>query len=128
MKADERVKRILVNNLKRWLDELYGRIFLQIKAIENAPTVEEIMILKKGLILFCLEFLPLSVNECYFCIERKWWKGDICENCPYAKFHKPCREEDSDYRKIREIIWKAIEIVGEYYYKGERYDCKEKEK
>jgi len=117
MKVDEEVRRQLIENLKIWLKRLNRIVKSLVKDMEEAETVEEIMALKRELLLRYICLIPISASYCYFCI-----KHDLeCNKCEYAKHHGICTYAESDYAKI---IDKAKELeltVAELYYKGEKY-------
>jgi len=118
MKADEKTKEILVKKLKEWLSEVYEKMDICIKEIEIADTVENVMRYKKKLLLDYLCETPLDASTCYFCIDE----GNFCEDCLYAKYHKPCGEVGSDYYEIKKALRRLITLIDEKYYSGEKYE------
>ena len=118
MKVDEIVKRMLVCNLRRWLEDLNGWLKWTIDAIERSDTVEEVMYWKKRLLTVMLDNLPLSVGHCYFCL-----KHDMkCDECEYARVHGFCVRRDSDYKRIVDEVKRLREMIDELYYRDESYD------
>jgi len=124
MKVNKDVKEKLIKSLKDWLDWFYKSIEFKIEEIKEAETVEKIMQLKKELLVFCLEGLPLEDIHCYFCILQDYKNDSTCKGCLYAKIHGYCADVKSDYKKVKMAIGKAIDTIEEKYYFGETYDEK----
>jgi len=124
MKIDKSVKKELIENLEDWLDRFHDAIEFKIEKMKDAKTVEEIMQLKKELLVLCLKKLPLGDSYCYFCILQDYKDICGCKSCLYAKVHGYCNNVDSDYKKVKMAIGKAIDTIEEKYYFGETYDEK----
>jgi len=124
MKVDKDVKKRLIANLKYWLQDLNNSVKTILKHMKKAETVEEIMQLKKDLLILCLEKLPLDDIHCYFCILQDYKNNSSCKNCLYAKIHGYCDDVKSDYKKVKMAVGKAIDTIEEKYYFGETYDEK----
>ena len=118
MKADAMLKEKLVKNLREWLEKVNEKMNYYIEKIKEAETVEEIMKLKKNLLLEYLYNAPLDSTTCYFCI----YNNEFCEFCSYAKTHGFCGDSDSDYRKIKSAFRKLVELIDKKYYSGEKYE------
>jgi len=118
MNSDRKFQRELVKNLERHIREFsHGYRFL-VKKIREARSVEEIMELKREILLFWIRELPLRSVHCYFCLLPV---GEDCQGCLYGKIHGICSRKDSDYLKIWD---KRLALLSEIksYFKGERYD------
>ena len=111
MKVDKDVKKRLIANLKCWLQDLNNSVKTILKHMKEAETVEEIMQLKKELLVLCLERLPLGDSHCYFCILQDYKNNFACRGCLYAKTHGYCAKVKSDYKKIKMAIKVAFFIA-----------------
>ena len=118
MKVDEKVKEVLVRNLRGWLEDLNGRLKWAIDAIERAETVEEVMYWKKWLLTTMLHNLPLAAGHCYFCLKHNM----KCDDCEYARIHGVCANEDSDYKKITVGVERLKKTIDMLYYNDEVYE------
>jgi hypothetical protein len=94
--------------------------------------VEELMEMKTLMVSWYLGHVPLSHEECYFCVLH----GDIdkdcvvvagvnCDACEYAVVHGQCGASGSDYMKILEKVRELRDMIENLYYKGEVYDDEE---
>ena len=122
MKVNKDVKKRLIANLKCWLQDLNNSVKTILKHMRKAETVEEIMQLKKDLLILCLEKLPLEDDHCYFCVLQDYKDISDCKGCLYAKVHGYCENINSDYKKVKIAVGKAIDTIEEKYYFGETYD------
>lgn len=119
MKVDKDVREQLVKNLEDWLDGLHRVMKYQIEKINEAETVEDIMRYKKDMLAHYVKYIPVGIDQCYFCLLH--WLDD-CEPCQYGVIHGVCDSAGSDYREI-DMLWnKLIRAIEEKYYKGESYD------
>ena len=118
MKVDEETRTELIENFEKWLRGVNTDMNYYIEKIKEAETVEEIMKLKKNLLLEYLYNAPLDSTTCYFCI----YNNEFCEFCSYAKTHGFCGDSDSDYRKIKSAFRKLVELIDKKYYSGEKYE------
>ena len=122
MKVDKDVQERLVKNLKNWQKELNEGIDGIIEYISKADTVEQIMRAKKNLLCHLLKRFPLTAAHCYFCLKIIEKELLTCEHCPYAKKHKICDEDGSDYFLIKDSLKTFYHLVQKLYYKDETYD------
>jgi len=118
VKVNEATRRKLIKSFKMWLKMLNKVIKSLIKDMEKAKTVEEIMELKKELLIKYVQLMPITSSYCYFCIEHFM----NCDKCEYAKHHGICDYAESDYFKIYDKAVDLKRTIEELYYKGERYD------
>lgn len=134
MKADEKVKKILVRSLREHLTLFFISAENLLNDIEDAKTVEEVMMYKRDLLSKWVYEIPLQSRHCYFCIlkillsKNSNFSNFSCwESCKYAKHHGVCDSQaDSDYSQIKKKI--KILLAGiDDYYKGETYEEEEKE-
>ena len=117
MKVDEGVREELIKNLRDWLDDFNFTMKKIIDSMEKAKSVEEIMKLKKKLLLKAIDMLPIFAEECYFCILC----SSECSICKYKDYHGVCHNSNSDYMKIIEKRRELMELIEKLYYKGEKY-------
>jgi len=117
MEANEKIKTDLILNLKSRFSRLEEWILLYLNQMKQAATVEEIMQIKREMLLAWLEYLPLRPENCYFCIEHS---KDKCTGCRYKDFHGKCTEPDSHYAKIIEAR-RQLESEVKNYYLDETY-------
>jgi len=126
MEINEEVRQELIENLCEHLNAFKDVVNKIINRMRKAKTVEELMRLKKRLLLVWLDSMPLSSAECYFCLLGKKVSVvmiNVCKICNYGKLHKICLYEGSDYAKITEALRRAIKKIDKLYVKrGERYD------
>jgi len=132
MKADKEILAELASNIERELCNLTDRVLLHKRQILNASSVERVMEEKKRLLLAWVALMPLSDDECYFCLlgRRETDEEEFCTRCPYAKHHGVCeRINDSSWCKINDLRWKLYDLIDEEYYReGERYESRSKNK
>jgi len=110
MALNKNLKDELVHNLRMWLNSLKDKLKNIITKIKNAETINEIMALKKDLLLMYVNEIPLTAKECYFCI------GYVCEECPYAEYHGICEDKYSEYSQIKDAVDKLKTLIDEKYY------------
>ena len=118
MKADEDTKDTLIYEFEQWSNSIKHIIDKIISAMRKAETVEELMALKRELLLRLLDMLPLHANYCYFCVKN----FTRCEKCEYAKFHGICTKEPSDYATIKRKLDELKTLIKYRYYAEEKYD------
>ena len=105
------------DGIRKYLQYLNDSVSSLVDKLEAAETVEEIMELKKQILITWLEFLPLVPCACYFCNLHA-----LCDSCEYAEFHGPCTDYDSDFGVIEYALEKLMDVISDRYYKGEQYD------
>ena len=116
MKANKQVQAELIRNLDRWFSDFQKSIDYFLEQIKKADTVEEIMQVKKDMLINMVNYIPSGRLYCYFCIEN----DDDCSKCQYGKLHGKCGA-NSDYHKIGHDLSKLKDALKNYY-KGEQYD------
>ena len=143
MKVDKDVVDALIVGLENALWDLQKDVEFYIKKIREAETVEDIMHLKKQLLVDWLRDMPLGADECYFCELLSM----ICKECPYAEHHGECCSPDwedeelyaeykyslrevvdkfvdlSDWRLIKGLVEVLTSVIKEKYYYGEEYEA-----
>jgi len=124
MKIDEEVRKELIHNLEYWWKEEFNVIIKNlIDQLKKAKTVEEIIQIEQKLLVHFIDLIPLRGYHNYFCIAQELGKiPDNCNDCPYAKVHKPCTIKGSDFDKIFTTSRKLLRNIERLYYKGEKYD------
>jgi len=128
MKADEEIKKEIVENIRIDLCGLQEKIEYLLSEIVSAETVEEVMRKKQLILLLWLDYMPMDEASCYFCLldERTVVELDevemVCQGCKYAKMHGYCIDEDSDYAQISRAREHLRKLIQEKYYGGERYE------
>jgi len=118
MEIDEEALKELIDNLEDWLDEFNAKMKGIIDNMRKAKSVEEVMKLKKEMLLKILDMMPLSASYCYFCILH----FEDCSECIYSDYHGSCIDLASDYVKIMDKKRELWRMIDELYYKGEKYD------
>jgi len=124
MDVDKEIKEVYIKNLKHWKDLLCGILEGWIERSEKARTVEELMRIKKFLLLSYLDLFPLSGSECYFCIAKELGKIKSCEECLYGKENGFCYQPGSAWSVIRNKIEILRNYVSAFYYKPKVEDLK----
>lgn len=130
MKVDEKIREKLIqafqitkNNISCIMDRYY-------EVLRNAETVEELMEAKRVMLKAFMKEMPLTRDDCYFCIFKREYNIHDCEKCEYAKYHGACCWEESDWKRIVKSH-NELRYAIDNYYKGEKYekifDMKEKE-
>lgn len=124
MKVDESVREELVENLEDWFECLYREIMKYLRKIKEAESVEDIMFLKRDMLLHYVKSMPVGIEQCYFCLLH--WLDDCepceCGVCEYGVVHGVCDTPDSDYREIYMLWNELMKAIEEKYYRGESYD------
>ena len=115
MKIDEEVRQKLVENLQVWQRYLTREVNVYLQKMKSAQTVEELMELKRSLLVFLIYHLPLTDTECYFCLQQPY---SDCEDCLYGKVHGTCDEKGSAFAKVMKQVDKLVKAVQEHYWKG----------
>jgi hypothetical protein len=126
MKVKKKIVEELVKGLKNECQAYFNTGFDQyIKTMLKATTVEEVMYVKKQIILHILNSLPMYDESCYFCIETDM----NCGICSYAKIHKSCtNNQNSDWVRIQNAIEKLENLIDHTYCEyGEIYSEEEEE-
>jgi len=93
MNPDRKIQRELVRNLEQHIREFSHRYRFLVKKIREAKSVEEIMELKREILLFWTLELPLRSIYCYFCLLLV---EEDCKVCLYGKIHGTCSKKNSD--------------------------------
>jgi len=113
---NKKIKKRLSNNLKKWKQDLMLDIDNNIKNIEGSENIHQLMFYKGELLRTIIDKIPLSDDECYFCL-LQLNKGDglTCEKCKYAKVHGMCiDDENSTFNKICNCITNLSNIIKTY--------------
>jgi len=116
--VNERIRRDLIENLRWWRDSLCAQLGARIDRMEEAETVEEIMAIKKEILLDLIENMPLSYAYCYFCLMLI----TKCYECPYMKHHGACNDDGSTWRNIIRAKTRLTLALEDYYREGEEYE------
>ena len=122
MKVNEKIKEKLLENFGKWKEELNEKIDSYLDSIRNAERVEDVMFLKKRLLLKLIRCLPLGNKFCYFCLMKELGEFNTCADCPYAKYHRECYWGYSDYATIISLLGIAYEAIDRLYYVEEKYE------
>jgi hypothetical protein len=125
MEIDEEIRRSLMQNLETSLKDITRHYRDAIDIISTAEDVEEIMVAKQDLLVACVDQMPMSVDECYFCLlQLKHLDGDwnFCKGCKYGEVHGKCRESSSVFYELTKMRNKFSDELVDKYYSGERYD------
>jgi len=116
--AEDFIKEKVVKNIRETLDRMYEVIEAMLEGMKEAETVDEFMRLKKNLLVRWLEFMPLGIAHCYFCMmhfdEADDWP--ICELCWYGDMHGICSKEGSDFSIICDLYKELIRLIEELYW------------
>ena len=114
MRIDKKIRMKLISSMLD-LKLVYAKqIDNSIIEIEEAEQVEDIMSEKQWLLKKLVLISPLESQYCYFCV-----LGEGCYGCKYAKVHRRCLDEDSDFQKICDARKAYLDAIDEYYYKDE---------
>ena len=105
------VIRLLIEQVEKTLSTL--RDFIQQMA--ETDTVEQLMRVKRELLIYYVNGITLSRSTCPFC--RKYTH---CDPCEYRLNHGICEDLSSDYAQIRGAKGN-LELHLWNYYRGERY-------
>ena len=116
MKAEEKIKKELIENMIIKQERMNMTIDRYVGAVKKAETVEEMMAAKREVLVNLLKCLPLTPDDCYFCVSQV-----ACEECGYAREHGRCKDVDSDYRKICSLCHDLMWEIKVEYYRGEKY-------
>ena len=117
MKIRDSVRNSLLENLDSWWHEQEEKMATYKKALGRASTVEELMAVKKIFLHALLRNLPLSNNNCYFCILH----DSHCHRCEYGDTHGICDNQSSSWKKIMRAATILEETIKEEYYNGEEF-------
>ena len=108
----------LHGELEEWYERFMREVSVILEQIKEADTVEEIMSLKRELLLEHLRAMPLGPRHCYFCLVYE----DECDLCPYSKHHGRCGLPGSDYREIFDTYEALRDLIKTKYYNHEVYE------
>ena len=123
MRVEESVRTKLIANFKSWLNELDKGLKEYIEKMEKAKSVEDLMAIKRDLLLFYVNQTPTTAAYCYFCILYRDEDDRVhCERCEYARYHGVCEEAGSDWRVLDSRLLSLLMLVQDRYYKGEIYN------
>ena len=119
LKVDEKTRKLMVANMRDGWREIDTLVKGMIELVKSAKSVEEIMNLKKSILLKIFNPTFISSDNCYFCTERfdKWGAVKECKGCRYSKIHGKCNEKDSDWRIIRDKLYDLINAIETNYVK-----------
>jgi len=118
MKVNEEIRGQLLSAMREHLENFEKLISSCLDEMEKANSVEEIMNLKRKILVLWTEFLPLGARHCYFC-----FLYDHCTVCPYGKIHGICGPgKKSDYGRIREAEDHLLGSLERYFRAEERYE------
>jgi len=117
MRINEEVREQLVSAMREHLLNFEKLISSYLDEMEKANSVEEIMNLKKRILVLWTESLPLGTRHCYFC-----FLYDRCTDCPYGRIHGICGPgKKSDYGRIREAEDHLLGSLERYFRAEEKY-------
>ena len=122
MKAEKRIVKELVENIQHMFNTFSDELSYYLKRLEEAETVEEVMMLKQRILEAWVGTLPLNGDACYFCIERRKGLKTDCSSCQYAEHHGLCNDKGSSWHKINSLKWKLYDLIADEYYGGEVYE------
>lgn len=122
MKINKKTHKKLLKNLTEWRNELVNQINIDLKLIEDAKDVEQIMSIKSDMLFSILNLhnFCLSSNMCYFCLNH----DRRCGSCKYGKYNGICPDDNSLYDKISNDVRKLKYTIDEFYWRF--YDEKRK--
>ena len=114
----EEFKKEVVEKLKRNLSdlekEMTSHFTVALCDLSVITTIDEVMKIKKTLLLSILGSMPTDGMYCYFCC---YGKG--CKNCSYAKAHVRCNDDKSTWRQMMIKIKGLGEFIRKEYWTGE---------
>ncbi len=117
MQVDQKVVKKLIKGFNECKREIVGDFEEATKRISKCISVEEIMEVKKDLLLNLVNDLPIYGDVCYFCILLDTDGDDAdCEKCQYGKIHGICDHDRSDWRKIIDGSQRFENIIDDYYH------------
>jgi len=130
MKVDKKVKEEILKNLDLWLNEFISKMQLMRAMMNNAEQEEEMMAIKRDMLIIHFGFAPLGNDHSYFCMKMLNVKKGIfdCQNCPYGMLHGICIDPscNSDYGRIIMAQSKIIDMVRQYHRKEDNYEMADK--
>ena len=121
-KIKQKPEKYIVENIKEGLRNWFYAIE-DIKdkyeeGFEKAETINELMQLKKELLINILEELPLNPTTCYFCIKNHYnYQSTICKTCEYGKEYGICAKANSSYDRIIHVHQHLIETIDTKYWR-----------
>ncbi len=128
MKINEKAKKETLNALDFWMEEFLIRVQRLRTLAEKVETEEQMMAIKRDMLIFQFSFVPLSNADSYFCNKMEREDFYDCQNCPYGMLHGICVDEgsNSDYIKIKKAQAKLIKEVQNYHRETDDYKAAEK--
>lgn len=126
MIVDKKVMKKLIDNFRCWENGIKSNIeeFINVDLAE-VETVEELMSIKTDIILTMLDYIPITSDYCYFCLELDNLNCDKekCSKCAYKDYHNgTCEEKSSDFMKIFDAKEALADYIVNLYYKEEKYN------
>lgn len=100
-----------------------------VETLKDSKSIEDFLAVKKALLSYIVERLPLGITACPFCLEHGMVCGKKCKKCAYGKVHGMCvtrharrkqKKTISDYDKIVLARDKLLAALSRYY-EGEIY-------
>ena len=118
MEVQKKIVNQIIDSLRQTKEDIDLSFTSSIKELKEAKTVEDIMEIKKRILLDISYSFPLDSDSCYFCILYDM----ACGKCEYGKVHKMCeRSYGSDYVKIKGQLSKLRGRLLSYYHPDETY-------
>lgn len=108
------LKHLLVAALRACASYYEAAFSRALSFMECADSVEQIMMVKRDLLLELVEYLPLGEDACYFCRLREFVPTVTCNSCLYARVHGNCFEPESHYSAICSA-WEALSSTLRLY-------------
>jgi len=126
MKTERFILKAIVKSIRDAEQALQRLLDENLHRMEKAETVEEVMAIKKDILIDWITTLPILGVNCYFCYGFSELNvQEPCKICPYGKIHGKCSDPNSDYRFIRERQSELIGAICRYYPFYEGYgNCK----
>jgi hypothetical protein len=127
MEIDTKIQRDVLSSIKNFYTSNRNEEDDIITKMSTVTTVEEFMRLKRRLMLIT-SYLPLGVENCYFC--KKHYvpfnnraDGFDCNKCEYRRNHNniSCCEERSDYEAIVIACVRLRSEIMAYHRDGDTY-------
>jgi hypothetical protein len=97
----------------------YSRIIRNaVTCLKGATTIDEVMTIKKGLMIKLVDALPMGPSTCYFC---KLYFPFHCGDCEYGAERGICTSlgeicNDSSFGRIEEALAKLEETIEQEYW------------
>jgi hypothetical protein len=119
---DRGVMNRLINNLNENINDMHKHYLSIVNELTTVTTINEVMSIKRKLLLAMVENLPLSNIHCYYCMINE----GICHDCKYKNKHGGIRcmiqndgDEHSSYGKVQIAKRELVKVIGKEYWKGE---------